>query len=232
MNSSTVCRVCGRTFSKRGGIRHLSAESIRDFKRLGIEAEDMCMSCAMDKVKELSLEREERLGDLKAELRECEKNVLTEIQVMTTPHPESWMPGVKGVVSGYAVVGVGALTGLANMFTDIFGGESEEYLQKIRNAERHAVNVAKMQALSLGANIISGMRLEVKSGNTGTILVSCVGTAVEHGSVNVPGFERVRETAKEYAELRRRRMPIVAGSSESYAELSPSAGSYEVPAHL
>ena len=63
-------------FSKRGGIRHLCKETIADFARFDIDAEDMCMSCAMDKVKELSLVREERLGDLKAELKEYQEKVL------------------------------------------------------------------------------------------------------------------------------------------------------------
>ena len=87
MQQALDCRICGRKFSKRGGIRHLCKETIADFARFDIDAEDMCMSCAMDKVKELSLVREERLGDLKAELKEYQDKVLQEIEVFTTPHP-------------------------------------------------------------------------------------------------------------------------------------------------
>ena len=78
MQNALDCRICGRKFSKRGGIRHLCAESIADFARFDIDAHDMCMSCAMDKVKELSLAREERLGDLKAELGQYQKQILSE----------------------------------------------------------------------------------------------------------------------------------------------------------
>ena len=172
MQQALECRICGRKFSKRGGIRHMCAESVADFARFGIDAHDMCMSCAMDKVKELALEREERLGDLKAELGQYQEQILKEIEVFTTPHPETWTSGVKGVVSGYAVIGVGAFTGISNVLTDFFGGESEEYLRKIRMAEQRAINVAKMQALEMGANVISGIRLEVKSGSAGMLLVS------------------------------------------------------------
>ena len=127
MQQSLDCRICGRKFSKRGGIRHLCKETIADFARFDIDAEDMCMSCAMDKVKELSLVREERLGDLKAELTEYQEKVLQEIQVFTTPHPETWSCGIKGVVSGYAVIGVGAFTGLATVLTTVFLADSVDY---------------------------------------------------------------------------------------------------------
>ena len=228
MQQALDCRICGRKFSKRGGIRHLCKETIADFARFDIDAEDMCMSCAMDKVKELSLVREERLGDLKAELKG-----LQEIEVFTTPHPETWTSGVKGVVSGYAVIGVGAFTGLANVLTDFFGGESEDYLNKIRMAERRAINVAKMQAIEMGANVISGIRLEVKSGSTGLLLVSCVGTALEHGAVNMPDFTKMRELSAEYHKLKSERLPIVAGTSESYAELCPAKDEkFHIPAYL
>ena len=233
MQQALDCRICGRKFSKRGGIRHLCAESIADFAKFDIDAEDMCMSCAMDKVKELSLVREERLGDLKAELKEYQEKLLQEIEVFTTPHPDTWMSGVKGVVSGYAVIGVGAFTGLSNVLTDFFGGESEVYLKKIRMAERRAINVAKMQALEMGANVISGIRLEVKSGSTGILLVSCVGTAVEHGVVNMPEFAKMRELSAEYHKLKAERLPIVAGTSESYSELCPATDDkFQIPPYL
>lgn len=233
MQQALDCRICGRKFSKRGGIRHLCKETIADFARFDIDAEDMCMSCAMDKVKELSLVREERLGDLKAELKEYQDKVLQEIEVFTTPHPETWSSGIKGVVSGYAVIGVGAFTGLANVLTDFFGGESEDYLNKIRMAERRAINVAKMQAIEMGANVISGIRLEVKSGSTGLLLVSCVGTALEHGAVNMPDFTRMRELSVEYHKLKAERLPIVAGTSESYAELAPDKGEkFHIPPYI
>ena len=233
MQQAQDCRICGRKFSKRGGIRHMCAESVADFARFDIDAHDMCMSCAMDKVKELSLVREERLGDLKAELGQYQEQILKEIEVFTTPHPETWTSGVKGVVSGYAVIGVGAFTGISNVLSDFFGGESEEYLKKIRMAEQRAINVAKMQALEMGANVISGIRLEVKSGSAGMLLVSCVGTALEHGVVNMPEFARMRELATEYNALKGQRMPIVAGTSESYAELCPDKDSkFQMPAYL
>ena len=216
MQQALDCRICGRKFSKRGGIRHLCKETIADFARFDIDAEDMCMSCAMDKVKELSLVREERLGDLKAELKEYQEKVLQEIQVFTTPHPETWSCGIKGVVSGYAVIGVGAFTGLANVLTDFFGGESEDYLNKIRQAERRAINVAKMQAIEMGANVISGIRLEVKS-----------------GSVNMPDFAKMRELSVEYHKLKAERLPIVAGTSESYSELAPAKDEkFHIPPYL
>ncbi len=233
MEKEQNCRICGKKFSKRGGIRHMCAESIADFSKFNMDAQDVCMSCAMDKVKDLSLVREERLGELKAELAEYQEKLLKEIEVFTTPHPETWTSGVKGVVSGYAVIGVGAFTGLSNVLTDFFGGESEEYLKKIRMAERRAINVAKMQALEMGANIISGIRLEVKSGSAGILLVSCVGTALEHGTVNLPEFARMRELSAEYHSLKAQRLPIVAGTSESYAELCPEKDEkFHIPAYL
>ena len=232
MDQTPVCRLCGKRFSKSGGIRHLCAETIRDFDRLGIDATGVCMSCAMDKVKELSLAREERIGELKAALREYQSDILKNIEVFTTPHPETWTGGVKGVVSGYSVIGVGAFTGISNVLSDFFGGESEEYLKKIRMAEERAINVAKMQALSMGANIISGVRLEVKSGSAGMLLVSCVGTALSHGEAATPEFAKLRELTAEYHKLKSERMPIVAGSAESYAELSPRDGDYKLPAYI
>ena len=65
------------------------------------------------------------------------------------------------------------------------------------------------------------------------LLVSCVGTALEHGVVNMPEFARMRELAAEYNKLKGQRMPIVAGTSESYAELSPEKdGKFRMPAYL
>jgi uncharacterized protein YbjQ (UPF0145 family) len=232
MEQHLNCQACGKKFSKRGGIRHICPETIADFARFDIDAKEMCMSCAMDKVKELSLAREERLGDLKTELKQYQTEFLKDIEIFTTPHPESWNSGVKGVVSGYAVIGIGAFTGIANVLTDFFGGESEEYLRKIRLAEQRAINVAKMQALEMGANVISGIRLEVKAGATGMLLVSCVGTALEHGTVKMPKFAKMTELREEYHRLKSQQMPVVAGTSESYAELTPKTKHYQLPAYL
>ena len=73
----------------------------------------------------------------------------------------------------------------------------------------------------------------MKSGSTGLLLVSCVGTALEHGAVNMPDFTKMRELSVEYHKLKAERLPIVAGTSESYAELAPDKGEkFHIPPYI
>ena len=49
----------------------------------------------------------------------------------------------------------------------------------------------------------------------------------------MPEFARMRELAAEYHKLKGQRMPIVAGTSESYSELSPDRDTkFQIPAYL
>ena len=89
-----------------------------------------------------------------------------------------------------------------------------------------------MQVMERGADIISGIRLEVKSGSTDILPLSCAGTALEHGVVDMPEFAGMRELSVEYRKAGGQRLPVVAGTSESYAELcSDKDEKFPMPAY-
>jgi uncharacterized protein YbjQ (UPF0145 family) len=86
-----------------------------------------------------------------------------------------------GVVTGEAIMGANIMRDLFAAVTDIVGGRSSAYEQKLDEARRMAFAEMTQRATALGANAVVGIDLDYEVvGNSGSMLMVAVsGTAVK-----------------------------------------------------
>lgn len=180
MSNAEKCCVCGNKFNGLFKADKPSDAAVQALNHLGYNVEDYCIQCYVKKVAEVDHNIEQLIIGLRQDLEKATEKELEKIQVLTTIPPYDWKFEVKGIVSGYSVIGTGPLTEIASAFTDLFGQESVAYNEKIRTGEARAINIAKMEALKKGANVLSGVNLNVSEATRGNgmLIISCVGTAI------------------------------------------------------
>ena len=197
MSDEKKCRECGKSFvGIFGSVSPTGPRTIAKFKKYDLDLDGMCIFCAEKLVNEKNKCRAEDKVKLQKRLEAVRRELLESILVQTVPHYESLGGEILGVASGFSVIGTGPITAIASAFTDMFGKESIAYLEKIRTGEANAMNMAKLQCLELGGNLISGLALSVSeatSGN-GMLMISCVGTAVRtpHISENISEYTALK----------------------------------------
>lgn len=85
----------------------------------------------------------------------------------------------KGIVFSEVISGVNALKDLAASFRDVFGGRSQSYEEELLKARKEALTELEQRAHELGANAIVGVKIDVETVGTGSMLmVVATGTAV------------------------------------------------------
>ncbi len=181
MADAKVCPVCGKKVSGFLSAEPIGPKSIEAMKGIGIDTEGWCLPCAQARLDEERAKSQMAFIPVAERLKELEASIPDMLIAQTTPHFESQQENVVGIVSGHSVIGTGPLSTLASAFTDFFGKESLAYQEKIRDAESKAILMAKMQAVEMGASLISGMSVSVSEAVSGhgMIMVTCVGTAVK-----------------------------------------------------
>lgn len=181
MADAKVCPVCGKKVSGFLSVETIGPKSIEAMKIIGIDAEGWCLPCAQARLDEERTKCQAAFLPVAERLKELEASIPDMLIAQTTPHFESQQESVVGIVSGHSVIGTGPLSTFASAFTDFFGEESLAYQQKIRDAESKAILMAKMQAVEMGASLISGMSISVSEATSGhgMIMVTCVGTAIK-----------------------------------------------------
>ncbi len=181
MADAKVCPVCGKKVSGFLSAETIGPKSIEAMKVIGIDAEGWCLPCAQARLDEERTKCQTAFLPVAERLKELEASIPDMLIAQTTPHFESQQESVVGIVSGHSVIGTGPLSTFASAFTDFFGEESLAYQQKIRDAESKAILMAKMQAVEMGASLISGMSISVSEATSGhgMIMVTCVGTAIK-----------------------------------------------------
>ena len=86
-----------------------------------------------------------------------------------------------GVVSGEAIMGANVVRDIFASITDIVGGRSGAYEQKLRQARELSIEEMTAQAQSLGANAVVGVDLDYEVVREGMLMVTAAGTAVKVG---------------------------------------------------
>lgn len=177
------CYKCGKGFSGMFGVTPVGPQSIETIKNtLGVDYSGLCIQCATPLLnKERALRLSEGSASIKARMEKELEAALDKMTIQTVPHFESLKGEVLGVVSGYSVIGTGVISEFFSSFSDFFGIESQSYLKKIRKGEKSAIFIAKMQALEMGADMISGFTISVAEATSGhgMIMITCSGTAVK-----------------------------------------------------
>ena len=86
----------------------------------------------------------------------------------------------RGIVTGEAIMGANVVRDIFASITDIVGGRSGAYEEKLKDARVTALAELEDQARTLGANAVVGVDLdyEVIGSNGSMLMVSASGTAV------------------------------------------------------
>ena len=85
------------------------------------------------------------------------------------------------LVSANIVIGSNMFSDIAASFTDLFGGQSKSYQNKLKGINNQVIDELKLQASNIGANAIIGLKInfdEISGGGKSMFMVSAVGTAV------------------------------------------------------
>ena len=99
--------------------------------------------------------------------------------VTTTPSIEG-RPIVEyhGVVVGEVIMGANIMRDLFAGITDIVGGRSGAYEEKLDEARRKAMHEIEERAVALGANAVVGVDIDYEVVGNSMLMVSVSGTAV------------------------------------------------------
>ncbi|HFE52793.1 MAG TPA: heavy metal-binding domain-containing protein [Bacteroidetes bacterium] len=83
-----------------------------------------------------------------------------------------------GLVAGEAIMGANVVRDLFASITDIVGGRSGAYEQKLSDARQISLREMEEQARALGANAVVGVDLDYEVVREGMLMVTAAGTAV------------------------------------------------------
>ena len=83
-----------------------------------------------------------------------------------------------GVVVGEVIMGANIVRDLFAGITDIVGGRSGAYEQKLDEARREAMREIEARAAALGANAVVGVDIDYEVVGNSMLMVSVSGTAV------------------------------------------------------
>ena len=179
------------------GVTRVGPRSIHKVKHLlDMDCSGMCVQCAMIVLGDERLRRKlESADSIRKRIEAQLQSALDEISLQTIPHFESSGGKIVGIVTGYSIIGTGVLTDFFSSVTDLFGVESNAYLEKIRKGEKSAILIAKKQALEMGADLISGFTISVAEATSGhgMLMISCSGTAVRTKETDSPIFAEMKK---------------------------------------
>lgn len=104
---------------------------------------------------------------------------MLKIIITTTPTIEGRkILAYLGIVSGEAIMGANIVRDIFASITDIVGGRSGAYEEKLSQARKIALDEMASQARRLGANAVVGVDLDYEVVRDGMLMVTASGTAV------------------------------------------------------
>ncbi|MZP28566.1 heavy metal-binding domain-containing protein [Heliobacterium undosum] len=83
------------------------------------------------------------------------------------------------IVAGEAVMGANVVRDFLASITDVIGGRSGAYEEKLNEARQIAIREMKEQAHRLGANAVIGIDIDYEVIRDGMLMVTASGTAVK-----------------------------------------------------
>ncbi len=99
--------------------------------------------------------------------------------ITTTPNVEGHsIEQYFGIVTGEAIMGANIIRDMFASVTDIVGGRSAAYEEKLQQGRDLAINEMAQRALQMGANAIVGVDLDYEVVREGMLMVAVSGTAV------------------------------------------------------
>ncbi|MDG0812907.1 YbjQ family protein [Cohnella rhizosphaerae] len=99
--------------------------------------------------------------------------------VTTTPNVEGYrIASYYGLVNGETIMGANIFRDFMASITDVVGGRSGSYENKLKQARDIAVSEMMEQARRMGANAIVGVDVDYEVVREGMLMVAVSGTAV------------------------------------------------------
>lgn len=99
--------------------------------------------------------------------------------VTTTPNVENHtIDQYLGIVAGEAIMGANIVRDILASITDIVGGRSGAYEEKLNDGRNIAMQEMKDKALRMGANAIVGVDIDYEVVANHMLMVAVSGTAV------------------------------------------------------
>ena len=86
-----------------------------------------------------------------------------------------------GIVVGEAIMGANIVRDFFASVTDVVGGRSGAYEQRLKDARDEAMAELEERARSMGATAVVGVDLDYEVVGDSMLMVSVSGTAVTHG---------------------------------------------------
>lgn len=169
-----VCRKCKKEIGGFFGAKKALPVTIENAVKRGIDPNSLCDDCLQYEVDNT---RDPFVTDEEHE----RTNALQGMVISTANHPAEWTKDIVGVVNGFSIIGTGILSDFFSTFTDFFGAESRSYHDKLVRAKNNAILRAKEEALTMGANMIFGLQVNITEISTGhgMLLVAVTGTALK-----------------------------------------------------
>lgn len=85
-----------------------------------------------------------------------------------------------GIVTGEAIMGANIVRDIFASITDIVGGRSGVYEDKLKEARQVCFHEMEREAMRLGANAIIGIDIDYEVVRDGMLMVAVSGTAVKY----------------------------------------------------
>ena len=99
--------------------------------------------------------------------------------VTTTPNVEGYrITQYMGIVNGETIMGANIFRDFLASITDVVGGRSGAYENKLKEAREIAISEMVSQARQLGANAVVGVDVDYEVVREGMLMVAVSGTAV------------------------------------------------------
>jgi uncharacterized protein YbjQ (UPF0145 family) len=119
-------------------------------------------------------------------------NLVDSIPVISIHTPLNWKYEILDMVTGQSTTGTGVISEISSSFTDLFGGQSGRYNQKLKNGENMCFAQLRKQALDLGGNAVIGTDIDYSEvgGQKGMLMVCMGGTAINIINIEVLGQDR------------------------------------------
>jgi uncharacterized protein YbjQ (UPF0145 family) len=102
--------------------------------------------------------------------------------LVTTTHTlqDKTIESYHGIVSGEAIMGANVVRDIFASVTDVIGGRSSAYEQKLAEGRRIAIEEMSDRARELGANAVIGVDLDFETIRDGMMMCVATGTAVTY----------------------------------------------------
>lgn len=189
------CAVCGNKIGGIFGLEPPTSEAIAKAKSFGVYTEGACFSCTVKAVNQYAIKHGETEEDREGFI--AEEKVRSALEKVFCTPSNVISEGIDlGLVTGYCVMGTGPIAEFLSSWTDFFGSKSGSYLNKIRTAEKHALDMLKAEAIKKGGDAVFCCRVSLSEATSGhgMLMVSATGAVIRTNSYP-PEMEEAKNIA-------------------------------------